>query len=71
MDLSHLSYRTLGAIQWAFFGLAVIGVGFLIVSAFIADGKRNGFVDACETMGGVPLIGRYNTQACLNPEVLK
>ncbi len=43
----------------------------LLVAAINKDMERQSFVEACETMGGVPLIGRHSTKVCLSNEVVK
>jgi hypothetical protein len=64
-------YSTLNIIQWSSFVLAVVVFFLLIVTAVTTDGKRIAFVEACETMGGVAIIGLFDTQACIKSEVLK
>ena len=51
----------------------IIGTFFvgILVSVIKSDDKKNSFIEACKTMGGVPLVGTYNTRVCLKSEVLK
>jgi hypothetical protein len=51
-----------------FVGAAIVA---LLVAAINKSIERQSFVEACETMGGVPLIGRHSTRVCFKPEVLK
>lgn len=51
-------------------GFALMLAG--IVGAYHVDKERQAFIEVCETMGGVPLIGDYGTtKACLKSEALK
>lgn len=56
---------------WTFFSfLTIVGI-FGVMGAYSADKDRLGFIDACETMGGVAVVGNYGTKACFKSEVLK
>ena len=46
-------------------------LSLLFVAAYQQDKDKMAFIDACETMGGVAVVGNYGTKACFKSEVLK
>ncbi len=54
-----------------FFFLGVTFFALLFVSAYNKDKERLAFIELCETMGGVAIIGNYGTKTCLKSETLK
>jgi hypothetical protein len=56
-------------------GVAFFAIPGLLALLFIAsyqnDKAKMAFIDACETMGGVAVVGHYGTKACFKSEVLK
>lgn len=44
--------------------------GFLIYSAYREDDSNLAYKQACVTMGGTPLIGKYGTAVCLKDSVI-
>lgn len=56
---------------WAFFSTATVVMVLGLMASYSADKEKIAFVDACETMGGVAVVGNYGTKACFKSEVLK
>jgi hypothetical protein len=50
-----------------FVGATIVALLSAVINKSI---ERQSFIEACETMGGVPLIGRHSTRVCFKPEVL-
>ena len=46
-------------------------LALLFAAAYHNDKSNMAFIDACETMGGVAVVGNYGTKACFKSEVLK
>lgn len=59
-------------VVWTVIFFSSIGLlTLLFVAAYQNDKDKMAFIDACETMGGVAVVGNYGTKACFNSEVLK
>lgn len=56
---------------WIFFTFMCGVFALGLVGAYHVDKDRIAFIDACETMGGVAIVGNYGTRACFKSEVLK
>ena len=46
-------------------------LALLLIASYQNDKDKMAFIDACETMGGVAVVGHYGTKACFKSEVLK
>lgn len=67
-----MNIRRTERVVWAVIFFSSIGLlTLLFVAAYQQDKRNSAFIYACETMGGVALVGEYGTKACLKSEVLK
>ena len=48
--------------------LGIVGVYGSYTTMTEAEAKMNAYVEACETMGGVPVYGIGGTKLCVKPD---
>jgi hypothetical protein len=56
---------------WPVIFCCFVFAGFVTLSAYTKDKEKHAFIELCETMGGVAIVGNYGTKACLKSETLK
>ena len=63
--------KIVDAFFWPVIFCSFVFAGFVTFGAYNKDKERLAFIDACQTMGGVAIVGNYGTKACLKSETLK
>lgn len=67
-----MNMRRTERVVWGVVFVAIGGLTVLFsIASFQLDKNNQAFIYACETMGGVPVIGTYGTKACFKSDVLK